>query len=119
MSGPEMQNKTFRILIVDTNKVYAKMVKDALAEHVSDCQIDISTNIYEMRRRISSCRYDLVLADLVVAYDGEDMQNELRNNGVPTIVWSSIQRADGNLKVLPKPVNMSELENLVPALVTR
>lgn len=96
------------ILIVDPNKVYARMIKGILMEQLRDPKVDIAVNVHELRRRLKTNKYDLVLADLSIAMDGDEMEKELKGIGKKSTVvaWSTIERSE---RYIRKPTTRFEL----------
>jgi DNA-binding response OmpR family regulator len=108
---------TPRILVIDSSRTYAGMVKDMLTKHVAGARVEVATNIYELRRRIAKCSYDLVVADLSVACDGDEMATELENAHALVVVWSAVQsQKSSSYTELRKPMTLDEIASAVPAL---
>lgn len=103
------------VLIVDTNRVFAKSVKRVLEDNVIDASAHVATNIWEVKRRLSENQYDLVLADLTVALDSDDILEELKKKDVTVIQWSAIQVSE-NSKLWRKPITTTQLKDLVSSL---
>ena len=97
------------ILIVDPNKVYARMIKGILVEQLKDPDVDIAVNVHELRRRLRITKYDIILADLSISMDGDEMEKELNGIGkesTTVVVWSTIDR---NERYVRKPTTRFEL----------
>ena len=97
------------ILIVDPNKVYARMIKGILVEQLKDPDVDIAVNVHELRRRLRITKYDIILADLSISMDGDEMEKELNGIGkesTTVVVWSTIDR---NERYIRKPTTRFEL----------
>jgi len=103
------------ILIVDTNRVFAKSVKDVLENNVINAKAHVATNVWEVKRRLGENTYDLVLADLSVALDSDDILDELKKKDVTVIQWSAIQISESS-KLWRKPVTTTQLKDLVSSL---
>ena len=83
-----------RILIVDSNIVYAKKVGEFLEEHVKNGTVDYAQNVPVLQRRLKAHRYDLIIADILAAFDAKAMQQILKKVEIPMVVWSVLQRPD-------------------------
>ena len=97
------------ILIVDPNKVYARMIKGILVEQLKGPDVDIAVNVHELRRRLRITKYDIILADLSISMDGDEMEKELNGIGkesTTVVVWSTIDR---NERYIRKPTTRFEL----------
>jgi len=103
------------VLVVDTNKVFAKAVKEILETNLINAKAHVATNVWEIKRRISKYKYDLVLADLSVTLDSEDIMKEFRDEDVTVIQWSALNVSSDN-NLLYKPNDVKQLESLVREL---
>jgi DNA-binding response OmpR family regulator len=93
------------------------MVKDMLAKHVVGARVEVATNIYELKRRLAKFAYDLVVADLSVACDGDEMATELEKAHAIVVVWSTVQSQKSNSYTeLRKPMTLEEITSAIPAL---
>jgi len=102
------------VLVVDTNRVFAKSVKEILEKNLADGVADVATNIWEVRRRLQEKTYDLVLADTSVALDGKEMLREFKKSNVTVVQWSAIQVPEnGSLR---KPFSTAQLTDIVHSL---
>jgi len=111
------QEQMLNILVVDSNKVYAKMVCEILNEQLRETSVDIAVNIWELRRRLKGKEYNLVLADLSLNMDGEEMYEELRSMEKSCVVlWSTLDKMI-NKTVMKKPTSEEALQELLPSLV--
>lgn len=106
--------KEISILVVDTNKVFARSVKNVLENNIN-ATAHIATNLWEVKRRLSENTYDLVLADLSVAMDSDDMLEEFDKKDVTVIKWSAVQ-VSSDSKLLKKPSTSTQLKDLVHSL---
>ena len=105
------------VLIVDSNKVYAKVVSSILRKELRDADIDVAINIWELRRRIKDKQYSLVLADLSVMLDEEEMANELKKIPDSTVIlWSALDRDHPDS--IKKPANRAGLTVMLPGLLS-
>ena len=77
-----------KILVVDTNVVYARRVCNVLQSHGKDIEVDIAHNIYILRDRLKKNGYDLVLADLLSVTKPADYMELLGHLKIPVIAWS-------------------------------
>jgi hypothetical protein len=112
-----------RILVVDSSRTYGTMVREALLKHVKNVAVDVATNVWELKRRLEKKgKYQLIVADLSVAFDGEEMSCYLYDTDSMVILWSAFKASDnGNGKVpfrqIKKPVSMDEMRDVAPLLV--
>lgn len=116
----EMHKKT-RILVVDTNKVFAKMVRDTLLEHILNSEVEIATSLYELRRRMRNNDYSLIIADFSVALDADDMLAEVQKSEKAIVIaWAPLQSKRS--KSLPfleisKPIGRAEITAAMPKIL--
>jgi len=108
-------NTPVSILIVDTNKVFAKSVKEVIEKNMANASAHVATNIWEVKRRLEENTYDLVLADLSVAMDSEDILNEFTQKDITVVQWSAVQVATDS-KLWRKPLTSMQLKDLVQSL---
>lgn len=104
------------ILIVDPNKVYARMIKGILVEQLKDPEVDIAVNVHELRRRLKITKYDIILADLSISMDGDEMEAELKGVGKEStvVVWSILDRNERHVR---KPTTRFELRATINAVL--
>jgi DNA-binding response OmpR family regulator len=104
------------ILIVDPNKVYARMIKGILMEQLKDPRIDIAGNVHELRRRLGTKKYNIVMADLSIAMDGDEMARELKkvSKNTTVVAWSALEGKDGFVR---KPSTMFELRAAINSVL--
>ena len=81
-----------RILIIDSNLVFAKKVGEFLETHVRNVAADYATTVPVLKRRLKTNTYDFIIADIVNAFDCEGLQEALENVDVPMIIWSVLKR---------------------------
>jgi len=81
-----------RILIIDSNLVFAKKVGEFLEKHVRKAEVDYATTVPVLRRRLKMNTYDFMIADIINAFDCEGLQEALQRVDVPMIVWSVLKR---------------------------
>lgn len=93
-----------RILVVDSNIVYAKKVKDWLIENVKDMQVDIAWNAQVMHKRLSDKKYDLIIADIISTFDSKTVSEELQKVTIPQIIWAVIQNGNALKDILDKKI---------------
>ena len=92
-----------RLLIFDSNKVYANKIKALVEEHVKDAEIELACNIPILRHRLEMTRYDLILADVETALDTDVALALL--NGVAkvsmVVIWTAVRTAVTKTQVCP------------------
>lgn len=101
-----------KILVVDTNRVYAKEVKKIIEQHVSNSSVDIASNFWEVKRRTEKNRYNLIFADLSVTMDEMDIMDELSKHNSKIIKWSIID----NKSNVKKPNHLHEIPQILNCL---
>ncbi len=101
------------ILVVDTNKVYAKEIQSILSENLLNAVIDTASNVYEVRRRLQLKDYQLVLADLSVSMEEDEIKQQLDGISATVVLWSDIRRSGHTLK---KPGSVNELSSVMSEL---
>lgn len=114
-----------RILIVDSNTVYARKVQSILAEYVTDAEIDHARDVFVARRRLTQHYYDLIIVDISSAISQEMLQEELAKHNIPTIAWTMIDPQGGLSKLveqlgthlLHKPCQDKELQDKLPDMI--
>jgi CheY-like chemotaxis protein len=120
------EGESVRILIVDSNLVFAKKVGEFLREHVKNADVHYATNVPILKRRLAKQTFDFILADILTAFDADGLVRELGNVETPMVIWSvlestqDIQRsAITNMarKVLPKPQCEREMEEVMSSLM--
>lgn len=110
-----MNDAKVSILVVDTNKVFARAVKNVLENNLVNATAHIATNIWEVKRRLEENTYHLILADLSVAMDSDDMLDEFKKKDVTVIRWSAVQ-VSSDSQLWNKPVTSTQLKDLVQSL---
>jgi CheY-like chemotaxis protein len=105
------------VLIVDPNKVYARMIKNVLIDQLKDARVDIAGNVHELRRRLGISKYDVILADLSISFDGDVMKKMLDdvNQTSTVIVWSTLDRK--NEGTIQKPLTRFALKDAISAMI--
>ena len=130
------KNKDINILIVDSNRTFAGIIKETLGKYLKNQNnVDICTNVWELKRRLNGdSPYNIILADISVACDGDAMAQELNKTKTPVIAWTTYSKEKlkniipsnylNHCKVIKKPgtsveINkaLSLITNSVPALV--
>lgn len=76
-----------RVLVVDSNKVYANLVRDVLLERFG-IEADVVTNVWELNRRLRINGYRAIVADLYAASDAEEMRGALTEASCPKLLWN-------------------------------
>lgn len=97
-----------RLLIVDPNKAYAGIVKEAISRHTPSVGVDVATNVWELKRRLRERNYAAVLADVSTAPDSEEMQEAFNATDIPVFFWDNAKRSRG-AKASRKPSSISEV----------
>jgi CheY-like chemotaxis protein len=110
-----MNNSQVSILIVDTNRVFAKSVKEVLEKNVLNAKAHVATNIWEVKRRLEENTYDLILADLSVTMDSDEILEEFKKKDITVVQWSAIQ-VSSDSKLWKKPLTSTQLKDLVQSL---
>ena len=116
----ERPKRPTRILVVDSSRVFAKMVRDILLKHVRNSEVDVATNVYELKRRMGDNRYDLVIADVSVAADGDDMAKEIQKSSGVVVAWSAVQtkkNACHPFMEMRKPISLDEITKAMPKIL--
>lgn len=105
------------VLIVDPNKVYARMIKNILLDQLKDSRVDIAGNVHELRRRLNISKYDVILADLSISFDGDEMETMLKavNTSSTVVVWSTLDRK--NEHTIQKPLTRFALKDAISAMI--
>lgn len=114
-----------RILIIDSNLVFAKKVGEFLEKHVRNAMVDYATTVPVLRRRLKMNTYDFLIADIVNAFDCEGLQEALQSVNVPMIVWSVVQRPSElhtrfykkvASRIFKKPETEADLESIMSSV---
>ena len=116
-----------RVLIYDSNLVFARRVSSVIHEHVHNAEVDIAHNVPVLKRRLEENKYDIVLADVDVSVDGvlaKPYLQEARAAGTSVLLWTFLEREDRELVTetacsFKKPVSVFELNQAVETLVHR
>lgn len=95
-----------RVLVVDSNVVFAKTVREFLYRHVRDISVDLANNLPVMQRRIQTSHYDFIIADILATLDSDLMFRELRESHIPVVIWTAIQNLDDVLSTRSDLRNM-------------
>jgi len=115
-----------RILVVDSNRVFARKVGDFLEQHLKKVEVDYATNVPILRRRLRVNDYDYIIADIFTAFDAKAMQEVLSDVDTPMLVWSILKSPDRitNVfrdqlakRVLPKPDDDAGIEAAVTSVM--
>lgn len=114
-----------RILIVDSNLVFAKKVGKFLKKNLRDVEVEYATNVPIVRRRLKTNHFDCIIADVVSAFDAEAMTTVLKNVETPTIVWAVMDSPKEiyetfchrvSKRVLPKPASERAIAETVSSI---
>jgi hypothetical protein len=115
-----------RILIIDSNLVFAKKIGEFLAEHVKSADISYATNVPILKRRLAKQEFDFILADVLTAFDADSLIRELRFVDTPMVIWSVLETpqdihkssiANAVRRVLPKPQCEKDMEEVVSSIM--
>ena len=116
-----------RILIIDSNIVYAKRIRTALEQYVRDIKIDLANDVFVTQRRLKTNKYDLIIADIVTIANQELMIEELKHTKAPTIAWTTLSQRDSmehmleevsRIKTITKPYNEADLQEAASIAIT-
>ena len=106
------------ILIVDPNKVCARMIKGILEDQLKEVKVDMATNKWELKRRLEGKQYGVILADLSMSMDGDEMEQQLhKSKGSTVIVWSTLDKAETLFRSIKKPSNRMEFKDTLACLI--
>lgn len=117
-----------KVLIFDTNLVFAKRVRDCLLENFQlNVEVDIATNYHILCKKLDE-DYDFIIADIVSTPDMELILNEFRRarqKGKTIYTWSVAHKDEGlNLEktaiLFRKPMpNQTDILFVLSQFVTR
>lgn len=117
-----------RVLIVDSNIVYAKRIKNALECYVNDITIDLANDVFVTKRRLAINGYDLIIADILTVANQELMAEELKRTETPVIAWTTLSQKDNlhqlltrlgqHVKTIRKPYNEIEFQEAATIAMT-
>ena len=117
-----------RILIVDSNLVFARKVGEFLQRHLKEVIVDYASNVPILRRRLRDPNaYDYIIADIFTAFDAKAMHEVLRTVDTPMLVWSILKSPEhmgvfrGKLakQVVPKPDDEAGIEAAMSSVMTQ
>jgi DNA-binding NarL/FixJ family response regulator len=80
-----------RILIFDSNRVFARCIGRLLERHLRHPVVDYAYDPAVLRQRLADDVFDLVLADIETT-DTDAATDALRGVGSPVVLWSFIDR---------------------------
>jgi DNA-binding NarL/FixJ family response regulator len=115
-----------RILIIDSNLVFAKKVGEFLMEHVKNANVFYATNVPILKRRLAKQEFDFILADVLTAFDADSLIKELHDVKTPMVIWSVVDTpqdihkssvANAARRVLPKPQCEEDIEEVMSSLM--
>jgi DNA-binding response OmpR family regulator len=103
-----------KVLVVDSNLVYARKVSQVLEKHTKDIEVDIAHNIFILRDRLKKNEYSLILADIMSASHPSELAFVLEEVQTPVILWTfakslELLRCSTNSQVMEKPVDPEEV----------
>ena len=107
-----------RILVIDSNIVYAKRVKTALECFVHSIEVDLANDVFVTQRRLRTNKYDLIIVDIQTIANQELMLEELKNTSIPSIAWTALphltyiekQQLGEKIKSIKKPLKFDDFE---------
>ena len=114
-----------RVLIVDSNIVFAKKVGSFLRGLIEKIEIEYATNVPILQRRLRKNHFDFIIADVMSAFDADGMINTLRMVETPTIVWAVVNSGkeiyeifsnNNSKRVLPKPASEEAIVQTVSSI---
>lgn len=113
-----------RVLIVDSNTVYAKRVSEVLSRFLLEVTVDLARDAFITRRRLRENSYDLVIVDVSTVVCQELLMEELKKHNIPTIAWTVLNAESGltdlirqlGAKILPKGA-VNALTDILPEAV--
>jgi len=81
-----------RILIFDTNRIYARQIGTILTGHIIDATIDYAFHPAVLQRRLKLNTYNILLVDMTACVDNDWISEILQtnSNGATVIIWSAI-----------------------------
>jgi hypothetical protein len=81
-----------RILIFDTNVVFAHWVGKILQTHLKSVELAYAHDQFVLLRRLEDkAGYDLVLADVEATHDSQDVLATLHQSGAEVVLWSNLK----------------------------
>lgn len=113
-----------KVLIVDSNLVFAKEVGRFLQANLKQADVDYATNVPVLKRRLAVSGYDYIIADVTSAFDSDGMTEVLRATNIPTVIWSAMTESSELFdkfrpcKVISKPVGMRAIAKTASAIST-
>ena len=113
-----------RVLIVDSNTVYAKQVSEVLSGILADVVVDLARDAFITRRRLQTNKYDLVIVDVSTVVCQDLLMEELKKHDIPTIAWTVLNAEKGltdlirqlGAKLIPKGT-VKALPEILPEAV--
>jgi DNA-binding NtrC family response regulator len=99
-----------KVLVVDSNLVYARKVSQVLEKHTKDIEVDIAHNIFILRDRLKKNEYNLILADILSASHPSELALVLEEVQTPVVLWTfakslELLKCSTNSQVMEKPIN--------------
>lgn len=111
-----------RVLVIDSNIVYAQKVKTVLECAIHHITVDLASNVFITRRRMRQNQYDLIIADISTVVCQEMLLDELKKISIPTITWTTVSSQEKleqlktiGSRLMEKPNNDLELRERLPA----
>lgn len=102
------------ILVVDSNRTCAGIVRDAILSASKKIKVDIAVNKHQLKRRLSNNNYKIVLADISVFLDSDEMLSLLKGTNAQVVSWG-VGEQNGNRK----PYGQKEIKAFVEQLVQK
>jgi hypothetical protein len=120
------EGEPVRILIIDSNLVFAKKVGEFLRAHVKNADIHYATNVPILKRRLAKQEFDFILADVLTAFDADSLIKALKGVVTPMVIWSVLETpqdihkssvTNAARRVLPKPQCEQDMQEVVSSLM--
>jgi DNA-binding NtrC family response regulator len=105
-----------RVLIVDSNTVFAKQVGKFLHDNLKQVEVEYASNVPILLRRLRHNNFDFIIVDIISAFDSEALIRELEHVKTPKLVWAvmdshrEVLSAICNERILNKPNSEEGIE---------
>lgn len=115
-----------KILVVDSNRVFARKVGEFLTQNLKSAEVKFASNVPILKQRLRDQKYDYIIADILTAFDAEAMRSTLEGLDTPMLVWSVLKspedltgvfKDDLAKRVLHKPNDDLGIETAMSDLV--
>ena len=77
-----------RVLIVDANRAFARRVREALLRYGRDIEVDVAYSVPVLQLRLSTHKYDFIMADVMTAIDPDELISVLESTNALKFVWT-------------------------------